>query len=129
MQDIEERSGGVWRPSPGSVYPALQQLEDEGLVRTTETDGRKQYELTDAGNKFVADRDEALPPPWEEMTGNVSDEMRKMGSLIRDVALASSQVLRAGSPSQVAEASKILAETRRSLYRILADGEPAEDES
>jgi hypothetical protein len=52
-----------------------------------------------------------------------------MGSLIRDVALASSQVLRAGSPSQVAEASKILAETRRSLYRILADGEPAEDES
>jgi DNA-binding PadR family transcriptional regulator len=129
MQDIEERSGGVWRPSPGSVYPVLQQLEDEGLVRTTETDGRKQYELTDAGHKFVADRGEELPPPWEEMTGSVSDEMKKMGNLIRDVALASSQVLRAGSPSQIAEASKLLAETRRSLYRILADGEPVEDES
>jgi DNA-binding PadR family transcriptional regulator len=129
MQDIEERSGGVWRPSPGSVYPVLQQLEDEALVHTIEADGRKQYELTDAGRKFVAERDEALPPPWEEMTGNVSDDMRTVGNLIREVALASSQVLRAGSPPQIAEASKVLAETRRSLYRILADGEPVEDES
>ena len=129
MQDIEERSGGVWRPSPGSVYPVLQQLEDEGLIRSTETDGRKQYELTDAGRDLVAERDDHAPPPWEEMTGSVSDEMREVGNLIREVALASSQVLRAGSPSQIVEASKVLTETRRSLYRILADGEPAEDES
>src|SRR5436305_2022498 len=118
MQDIEERSGGVWRPSPGSVYPVLQQLEDEGLVRTVDTHGRKQYELTDTGREFVAERDEAVPPPWEEMTGNVSDDMKAFGGLIREVALASSQVLRAGSPSQIAEASKVLAETRRALYRI-----------
>jgi len=129
MQDIEERSGGVWRPSPGSVYPVLQQLEDEGLIRSTETDGRKQYELTDAGRDLVAERDDHAPPPWEEMTGSVSDEMREVGNLIREVALASSQVLRAGSPSQIVEASKVLTDTRRSLYRILADGEPAEDES
>jgi DNA-binding PadR family transcriptional regulator len=129
MQDIEERSGGAWRPSPGSVYPVLQQLEDEGLVRTTEVDGRKHYELTDAGRGFVAERADDAIPPWEQMSGSVSDEMKQMGSLIRDVALASSQVLRAGSSSQIAEASKILTETRRSLYRILAEGEPAEDES
>ena len=129
MQDIEERSGGVWRPSPGSVYPALQQLEDEGLVRPTETDGRKEYELTDAGRKYVAERGDDLPPPWEEMSGGFSDEMKTAGNLMRDVALAFSQVLRAGSPSQISEASKVLAETRRSLYRILAEGEPAEDES
>jgi DNA-binding PadR family transcriptional regulator len=129
MQDIEERSGGVWRPSPGSVYPVLQQLEDEGLIRSTETDGRKHYELTDAGRDFVAERGDDAPPPWEEMTGSVSDEMREVGNLIREVALASSQVLRAGSPSQIAQASKILTETRRSLYRILADGEPPEDKS
>jgi DNA-binding PadR family transcriptional regulator len=128
MQDIEERSGGVWRPSPGSVYPVLQQLEDEGLVRTTESDGRKQYELTDAGRDFVAQRDEELPPPWEEMTGGYSDEVKAAANQMRDVALAFSQVARAGSPSQVAEASKILADTRRALYRILADGEPAEGE-
>jgi DNA-binding PadR family transcriptional regulator len=126
MQDIEERSGGVWRPSPGSVYPALQQLEDEGLVRATEADGRKQFELTDAGKTHVAERGEDMPPPWEEMSGDYSDDMRAAGNLMREVALAFSQVLRAGSPSQIAEMSKVLADTRRSLYRILAEGEPAE---
>ena len=128
MQDIEERSGGVWRPSPGSVYPALQQLEDEGLVRATETDWRKQFELTDAGKAYVAERGEDIPPPWEEMSGDYSDDMRAAGNLMREVALAFSQVLRAGSPSQIAEMSKVLADTRRSLYRILAEGEPAEGE-
>ena len=129
MQDIEERSGGMWRPSPGSVYPVLQQLEDEGLVRPTETDGRKELELTDAGREFVAERGSDAPAPWDEMKGDFSDEVREAAAHMRDVALAFSQVARAGSPSQVAEASKILADTRRSLYRILADGEPAEDES
>jgi len=128
MQDIEERSGGVWRPSPGSVYPALQQLEDEGLVRATEADGRKQFELTDAGKAYVAERGEDIPPPWEEMSGDYSDDMRAAGNLMREVALAFSQVLRAGSPSQIAEMSKVLADTRRSLYRILAEGESAEGE-
>src|SRR5436309_7685856 len=128
MQDIEERSGGVWRPSPGSVYPALQQLEDEGLVRATETDWRKQFELTDAGKAYVAERGEDMPPPWEEMSGDYSDDMRAAGNLMREVALAFSQVLRAGSPSQIAEMSKILADTRRSLYRILAEGESADGE-
>jgi DNA-binding PadR family transcriptional regulator len=127
MQEIEERSGGTWRPSPGSVYPVLQQLEDEGLVRATETDGRKGFELTDAGRDFVAGRGSDAPAPWDEMRGDVSDEVREAANNMRDVALAFSQVARAGSPSQVAEASKILADTRRSLYRILADGEPAEE--
>jgi len=129
MQDIEERSGGVWRPSPGSVYPALQQLEDEGLVRATETEGRKQFELTDAGKEYVAERGADEPTPWDEMKGGLSDEAIEAGSLIREVGLAFMQVLRAGSPSQIAEASKVLADTRRSLYRILADGEPESDES
>jgi DNA-binding PadR family transcriptional regulator len=105
----------------------LQQLEDEGLVRATETDGRKGFELTDAGRDFVAGRGSDAPAPWDEMRGDVSDEVREAANNMRDVALAFSQVARAGSPSQVAEASKILADTRRSLYRILADGEPAEE--
>jgi DNA-binding PadR family transcriptional regulator len=126
IQELEERSDGMWRPSPGSVYPALQQLEDEGLVRPTETDGRKEFELTDAGREYVAERGSDMPAPWDEMKGDFSDEVREAANLMREVALAFSQVVRAGSPSQVAQASKVLAEARRSLYRILADGEPAE---
>src|SRR4051794_27554760 len=65
MQEIERRSEGVWRPSPGSVYPALQQLEDEGLVRQVEQEGRKLYELTDEGRAHVAERGDELAAPWD----------------------------------------------------------------
>jgi DNA-binding PadR family transcriptional regulator len=129
MQDIEERSEGVWRPSPGSVYPALQQLEDEGLVRSTESEGRKQLELTDAGRDYVAERGTDLATPWDEMKGGFSEETIEAGNLAREVGLAFMQVLRAGSPSQIAEASKVLTETRRSLYRILAEGDATEGDA
>src|ERR1700722_6266578 len=58
MQEVQERSDGVWRPSPGSTYPALQQLEDEGLIRARELDGRKLFELIDAGREYVKERGE-----------------------------------------------------------------------
>jgi DNA-binding PadR family transcriptional regulator len=126
MQEIEERSEGFWRPSPGSVYPALQQLEDEGLVREVGTEGRKLYELTDAGRTYVDERGEDLTPPWEEMTGDVSDETVEAGAVMRSVGLAFMQVMHAGSDAQIAEATKALTETRRRLYGILAEDEPSE---
>ena len=121
MQAIEKHSEGVWRPSPGAVYPALQQLEDEGLVRVTEADGGKTYELTDAGRAHVDERGDDVPPPWEEMTGGVSEEAFEARSLMHEVALAFMQVMRAGTPDQIAEATKLVRQTRRSLYRILAE--------
>jgi DNA-binding PadR family transcriptional regulator len=124
MQELEERSEGMWRPSPGSVYPALQQLEDEELIRSEETDGRRLYHLTDAGRAYVAQRSEDQPAPWETFTDTLSDQHAETGALMRDVGMAFVQVLHAGSEAQVAEAGKVLAETRRALYRILADGEP-----
>ena len=128
MQELEERSEGMWRPSPGSVYPALQQLEDEGLIRSEEKEGRRLYHLTDAGRAYVAERPEDQPAPWETFTDSLSDQHGETAGLMRDVGMAFVQVLQAGSEAQVAEAGKVLAETRRSLYRILADGEPpAED--
>jgi DNA-binding PadR family transcriptional regulator len=127
MQEIEERSGGMWRPSPGAVYPALQQLEDEGLVRAEEADGRRVYHLTDAGRAYVAERPEA-PAPWETFNDTFTEQVRETGALVRDVAMAFAQVVQAGSEAQVAEARRVLTETRRSLYRILADGdEPGGD--
>jgi DNA-binding PadR family transcriptional regulator len=124
MQELEARSEGMWRPSPGSVYPALQQLEDEGLIRSEETEGRRLYHLTDAGRAHVAERPEDQPAPWESFTDTLTDQHAETGALMRDVGMAFVQVLHAGSEAQVAEAGKVLAETRRSLYRILADGEP-----
>jgi DNA-binding PadR family transcriptional regulator len=129
MQELEERSDGLWRPSPGSVYPALQQLEDEGLIRSQEREGRRLYDLTDAGRAFVAERPADQPAPWETFTDTVSDQAAETGALMRDVGMAFMQVLHAGSEAQVAEAGKVLAETRRSLYRILAEGEPAAEDA
>jgi DNA-binding PadR family transcriptional regulator len=129
MQEIEERSEGVWRPSPGSIYPALQQLEDEGLIRTTEGDGRKLYELTDAGRAYVAERDQELPAPWEEMTDGVSGERVGAAEEMRSVAMAFAQVMRAGNDAQVEEARRALADARRRLYGILAEDEPAPGEA
>jgi DNA-binding PadR family transcriptional regulator len=123
MQEIEERSNGAWRPSPGSVYPALQQLEDEGLIRSQELDGRKVFALTDAGRELVKERDSDRPAPWEEMGGEVSSEAHELARLMREVASAFVQVMRTGSPDQWAKAREVLDKTRRDLYRILADGE------
>ncbi len=126
MQEVEERSGGVWRPSPGSVYPALQQLEDEGLIRSEELEGRKLFALTDAGREHVQQRGSDRPAPWEQMSGEVSSEAHELGRLMREVASAFVQVMRTGSPSQMAKAREVLDQTRRSLYRILADGDDGE---
>jgi DNA-binding PadR family transcriptional regulator len=124
MQEVQERSDGVWRPSPGSVYPALQQLEDEGLIRSEETDGRKLFALTDEGRAYVQERGADKPAPWEQMSGDVSDEAHELGKLMREVASAFVQVMRAGGKEQVGKAHDVLSATRRDLYRILADGEP-----
>jgi DNA-binding PadR family transcriptional regulator len=126
MQAIEERSEGVWRPSPGSVYPALQQLEDEGLVRADESGGRKLFHLTDAGRAHVVERADELAAPWEAVTDDVGEDMLELRGLIMQVSGAVMQVAMAGSQAQVAEASKVMAETRRALYRILAEDEPRE---
>src|SRR5438477_12299860 len=128
MQEVEERSGGVWRPSPGSVYPALSQLEDEGLIRADESDGRKLFALTDAGRALLEERDPSKPAPWEQMSGEASNEAYALGRLLREVYFAFVQVSRAGSEEQIAKAKEVLAEARRRLYLILADGEAGEGE-
>jgi DNA-binding PadR family transcriptional regulator len=123
MQEVEQRSEGVWRPSPGSVYPALAQLEDEGLIRSQEVDGRKVFVITDAGSKLLADRGSDRAAPWEEMSRGVGDEYQQIGKLIREVAFAFAQIARTGSPDQLAAAREVLVRARRELYRILGDGD------
>jgi DNA-binding PadR family transcriptional regulator len=126
MQEIESRSEGVWRPSPGSVYPALQQLEDEGLIRAEERDGSRVFTLTDEGSKHVEEND--LGAPWEAVRDDMGSGLHELRGLLMQVGTAAWQVAQAGTEAQVAEARRILGETRRALYRILAeDGEETKD--
>jgi len=126
MQEIEKRSDGVWRPSPGSVYPALAQLEDEGLVRTEQVDERRTYVLTDAGRTYVDERRTDLGAPWEQMTGAVDDDVSALFREMRRVGMAAGQIGRLGSADQVAKARGILSEARRALYTLLAEDESDE---
>lgn len=124
IQEIEERSGGVWRPSAGSVYPALQQLEDEGLVSAVQTSGRRLFELTQEGRRHVETNTDEHAAPWEAVSDSVGEEAMEVRELTREVAMAAVQVVHAGSPTQAAEARRILTDARRSLYRILAEDDP-----
>jgi DNA-binding PadR family transcriptional regulator len=127
MQEIEERSAGAWRPSPGSVYPVLQQLEDEGLVRADESGERKLMALTDAGREYVAERRETLGTPWETAAAGVSEDMIELRGLIWQLGAAVHEVMGSGSEEQHAKAKEVLADARRALYRILAGDEPDKD--
>ena len=120
MQELEERSGGVWRPSPGSIYPALSQREDEGLVRSDETAGRRAFQLTDEGRTYIEENREALGVPWEAVGGDVPEGLFQLRQLMMQLGMATMQVAQAGDEAQTAEARKVLEEARRSLYRILA---------
>jgi DNA-binding PadR family transcriptional regulator len=121
IQEIEQRTDGVWRASSGSVYPALAQLEDEGLVRTDERDGRRTYVLTDAGRAYVDERRDGLVAPWEEMNESVGDDVASLFKELRHVAMAAAQIAHVGTAEQVAQARAALANARRTLYSLLAE--------
>ena len=120
MQEIERRSEGVWRPSPGSVYPALQQLEDEGLVRAEETDGRKLFPLTDEG-RTAAEASAGEGAPWDAASDSVDSDVWELFGVARQVGTAILQIAQAGTPDQLTAAREILADARRALYGILAE--------
>nr|WP_245871345.1 PadR family transcriptional regulator [Asanoa hainanensis] len=120
IQELEQRTGGMWRPSPGSVYPTLQLLEDEGLIASTTEGGRKSFALTEAGQAEATEA--AAQAPWSafEAAGAVNSWQD-----IREAAMgtmnALRQVLRTGSDDQRTRAAEVLDEARRKLYAILAE--------
>src|ERR687896_640058 len=128
MQEIERRSEGVWRPSPGSVYPALQQLEDEGLVRDEEHEGRKLFHLTDAGRAAAAEA-ATEGAPWDAASESVDADAWGLLGVARQVGMAIFQIAQVGTAEQLASAREVLTNARRSLYGILAedDEQPPEE--
>jgi len=125
MQAIEQRSQGAWKPSSGSIYPTLQQLEDEGLVETEESkpgqSGSKSYKLSAKGKRYVDDNRDELEADWAPDEEAGMDPRWELMNQFRQIAGAAAQVAKTGTPKQVDEAKKLLTEVRRNLYRILAD--------
>src|SRR5262252_3350727 len=120
MQALEDKSGGVWRPSPGSVYPTLQLLEDEGLVRSTERDGKRVFEITDAGRAEAASRvEQDGGPPWET-TGRGGRPGREARDAFAQLFRAFKQIAEVGSPEQIERGLAVITDARKQLYQILA---------
>ena len=133
IQEIAGRTSGVWRPSAGSVYPALQQLEDEGLIAPQGEGRRRMFELTEAGRAYVEEHADELNASWDAAAGMTDEAALEFHDLIRQVMMAVMEVRRAGSADQLAQARAVLAQARRSLYLILAEdaaaAEPAAADS
>jgi DNA-binding PadR family transcriptional regulator len=125
IQRIGEKSGGVWRPSPGAIYPALNLLQDEGLVELNDGGGRRLASLTEAGRTYVTEHADELGEPWSDAsTGGrrAGFELREAGGAL---AQAIAQVARTGDATQVAATVDVLARARREVYLILAGEAPA----
>ncbi len=117
IHEIAERSGGTWKPSAGSVYPTLQLLADEGLVTAEEVNDRKVYSLTDTGREAVSGDDSAA---WAAGDSRESARFTALPRAGFELAQATAQVGRSGSPEQIREAVKVLDDARRRLYSLLA---------
>ena len=127
MSEIEERSGGAWRPSPGAVYPALSQLADEGLIEAEESGGRRTFRLTGEGRRYIEDHPDAARAAWESMTQEPGEVP---GLFVQAARLGGAivQMAREGTPEQVHEAEALLEQARRTMYQILAGHQDGEEQ-
>jgi DNA-binding PadR family transcriptional regulator len=124
IQQIAERSGGQWKPSPGSVYPTVSQLEDEGLVTADEERGRT-LRLTPEGETYVAEHPEELGAVWSAFADDAPEDdgpdLSQLKSEVGQLMSATWQILTSGTEQQRKDAMAVLVETRRKLYGLLAE--------
>jgi len=131
IQEISERTGGAWRPSPGSVYPTIAQLEDEGLIEGDDERGRRTLRLTESGRAYLADHADEIEEVWAPFTRDREERPERDGDGGPDFASlkpelgrvmnAVWQIITTGTDEQRRAAVGVLVEARRSLYTILAD--------
>ncbi len=119
ITELEERTGGAWRPSAGSIYPTLQLLEDEGLIKGEESDGKRRFTLTDAGESEQESRGDTAP--WQEVTAGAAPETLQLGRSVHQLREAVAQVFHAADEDQRKRVRELLDETRRKIYGILAE--------
>jgi DNA-binding PadR family transcriptional regulator len=120
MQELTDRTKGIWRPSPGSLYPALQLLEDQGLVQSETSEGRRQFTLTDKGREELTSQPKKSAP-WDIMVRGANQDDFALRVALRQVSIAVSQVAEAGTQEQKIRAEKLVLELRRQIYLLLAE--------
>jgi DNA-binding PadR family transcriptional regulator len=120
IKEITDRSGGTWHPSPGSVYPTLQQLVDEELIEATGEGTRTDFQLTEAGTEWIRSHADELAEVWQSTDARIHADAGLHESIAKLMG-AIHQLRFAGSDDQRARAIEKLDETRRALYAILAD--------
>ena len=131
IQQISERTGGAWRPSPGSVYPTISQLEDEGLVDGDEERGRRTLSLSDAGRTYLEEHADEIEEVWAPFTREVDErsegdrepgpDFASLKPELGRVMNAVWQIITTGTDEQRRQAVGVLVDARRALYQILAD--------
>jgi DNA-binding PadR family transcriptional regulator len=126
IQELEARTDGAWRVSPGSIYPTLQVLEDVGLVRAEKEHGKRVFHLTDEGREAVEAQGDRKP--WEEVAEDVDGGIVALRNELGNVAAATMQVGTAGDDAQISAAKKVLSEARRKLYLLLAEVETDDED-
>ncbi|ETK32588.1 PadR family transcriptional regulator [Microbispora sp. ATCC PTA-5024] len=119
IEEISRRSGGVWRPSPGSVYPALQQMEDEGLVKGEESGGSRVYRLTEEGRRQTDERAE----PWADVARSIPEDRHELRLLWAQLGEAFLHLSQVADDRQVDQTKNLLKTTRQAMFRILAEDE------
>ena len=121
MQAISDRTNGAWQPSPGAVYPTIDQLEDEGLATIQQEGGRRLVTLTSEGRAHLAEHGDAMSDPFTALVdGAGGPDLRQP---LEQLHVAARQIAVSGDAAQAEAAARVLASARRSLYLILA-GEP-----
>lgn len=127
IKEIEERSDGAWTPSAGSIYPMLQLLEDEGLIRGEDSDGKRRFSLTDTGR---AEQEEkaAEVAPWDAVRAGTPSGHFALRDSVGKLFAAVRQVGQAGDEDQRKQVTELLDETRRKVYAILAEEKSQDQE-
>jgi DNA-binding PadR family transcriptional regulator len=124
IQLTTERSGGQWRPSAGSIYPALQLLEDQGYIEGEQQEHRRVYHLTDAGHAYINEHRAELVAARDAVTARLDQGDTELLEMFQHLETALRQVVQVGTAAQLAAAKELLVQVRRQLYRILADDTP-----
>jgi DNA-binding PadR family transcriptional regulator len=120
IKEIEERSEGAWTPSPGSIYPMVQLLEDEGLIRGEDSEGKRRFSLTDAGRAEYEGK-AAEAAPWDAVRDGAPTGHLALRNAVGKLIAAVRQVGQAGDEDQRKRVTELLDETRREVYAVLAE--------